>query len=40
MIKEVVPACVEEDIHHRYVMHLRNEKLQKNTSVSFFIFAL
>jgi hypothetical protein len=29
MIKEVVSACVEEDIHHRYVIHLRNEKLQK-----------
>ena len=29
MIKEVVPACVEEGIHHQYVTHLCNDKLQK-----------
>jgi len=29
MIKEVVPACVEEGIHHHYVTHLCNDKLQK-----------
>ena len=42
MIKEVVPACVEEGIRHHYATHLCNDKLQKTSLLGslFFSFGL